>query len=269
MIRCPYLTPPINGYFVKKSCSNVLHAACGVRCNIGFDLSGSSVRLCQKNGTWSGTAPRCLPKSCNKLKPVPNAELICTNEDENFEVVIRYDSDGNKTKQLIKQLDSGDGYEKIPKPYFNKSTDLSVDLNFTIDTECKFSCATGFSLVGSKSRSCLPVTRWGGLQTTCKAITCPSLPILKNGIISPENCTTKGIKHGYDTNCKISCKEGYQLKGPDERNCTGKYGTWTGKNLPSKCVGKDFWIKSSVMGWCKIWPDFQTLSHRVSNAWRI
>lgn len=170
VITCPHVTPPTNGYFVKKSCSNVLHAACGVRCNIGFDLTGSSVRLCQKNGTWSGVAPRCVAKNCDKLKPVSNAEIICTNEDEDFEVVIKYDENGNKTKQLIKRLQANeeDSRKLIKAPIFDPLITPDVELNFTIDTECKFSCLEGFSLVGSKARSCLPVMRWGGLQTTCK-----------------------------------------------------------------------------------------------------
>lgn len=37
-----------------------------------------------------------------------------------------------------------------------------------IDTDCNFKCGPGFYLVGSAIRNCLPLSKWDGLQTTCK-----------------------------------------------------------------------------------------------------
>lgn len=64
VITCPKLSPPTNGYFVKHptGCGHVLNAACGARCKSGFQLVGSSIRLCQENGTWSGTETNCVCK---------------------------------------------------------------------------------------------------------------------------------------------------------------------------------------------------------------
>lgn len=62
-ITCPKLRVPENGYLVKASaCSNVVHEACGIRCRIGFHLTGDSIRLCGKDGSWSGNEPQCLCK---------------------------------------------------------------------------------------------------------------------------------------------------------------------------------------------------------------
>lgn len=63
-ITCPELKPPENGYFIKSQteCAQVLNAACGARCKSGFQLVGSSIRVCQENGTWSGTDAECVCK---------------------------------------------------------------------------------------------------------------------------------------------------------------------------------------------------------------
>lgn len=57
--ECPDLKPPKYGSFVREKCPRVFNAACGVTCETGRQLIGSSIRLCRANGTWSGKSPVC------------------------------------------------------------------------------------------------------------------------------------------------------------------------------------------------------------------
>ncbi|KAL0279548.1 UNVERIFIED_CONTAM: hypothetical protein PYX00_001077 [Menopon gallinae] len=91
-------------------------------------------------------------------------------------------------------------------------------------------------MIGSKARTCLPILQWNGLSTSCTVLNCPSLSLLKDGSIKPENCTAEGLRHDFATECSVSCRPGYRLEGPSLRNCTGRRGTWTGKNVPNKCI---------------------------------
>lgn len=59
VVYCPALPPPENGFFIQNVCNNHFEAACGVRCLPEFDLQGTSIRLCQADGTWSGTPASC------------------------------------------------------------------------------------------------------------------------------------------------------------------------------------------------------------------
>ena len=61
-IQCPYLRPPEHGYFIRNVCNNVVNAACGIMCEPGFTLKGSSIRLCTENGTWTGGDSKCVSK---------------------------------------------------------------------------------------------------------------------------------------------------------------------------------------------------------------
>lgn len=64
MIKCPLLPVPDNGYFVEGSaCLNTVNTACGARCNSGYQLVGSSIRLCQEDGIWSGDETECICKA--------------------------------------------------------------------------------------------------------------------------------------------------------------------------------------------------------------
>lgn len=104
-----------------------------------------------------------------------------------------------------------------------------------IDTDCNFKCGHGFALIGSSSRVCLPLSEWDGLQTVCKQILCPALPKIPFGIYEPEDC--EGSKSSLGTNCSISCMEGFALKGPSMKICSGKrIGVWSNKNKHPKCI---------------------------------
>lgn len=70
IIKCPLLLPPKNGYFVKHAgngCGPILNTACGARCKSGYQLVGSSIRLCQEDGSWSGDETECLCMNVSSL----------------------------------------------------------------------------------------------------------------------------------------------------------------------------------------------------------
>ena len=41
-----------------------------------------------------------------------------------------------------------------------------------VDTQCTLSCNEGYRLVGSKTRICLPIALWTGVQASCKRKSC-------------------------------------------------------------------------------------------------
>ncbi|XP_034934877.1 sushi, von Willebrand factor type A, EGF and pentraxin domain-containing protein 1-like [Chelonus insularis] len=202
-ITCPKLQVPENGYFVKgKVCSNVFNAACGLRCRIGFKLTGDSIRLCLGNGTWSGIEPQCLLKTCPAPVSPVHGLVHCQINNE---------------------------YNQLKILNFKKSSVLPID------TQCQFKCNSGFQLLGSKVRNCLPVSRWDGLQVSCKQIKCDPLPKIANGVISPEEClSAKKLTFGFT--CTIKCNPGFRLKGPSIRKCTGSRGLWSQRKRTSRCV---------------------------------
>ncbi|XP_018392761.1 PREDICTED: sushi, von Willebrand factor type A, EGF and pentraxin domain-containing protein 1-like [Cyphomyrmex costatus] len=201
-IMCPKLRIPDNGYLVKASaCSNVVHAACGVRCRIGFHLTGDSIRLCGKDGAWSGNEPQCLLKTCSALRSPIHGRVKCEHDED---------------------------YQH----QFKENSTV-----YPIDTRCQFRCDVGYQLRGSKVRNCLPLSRWDGLKVICKAVKCEPLPQITNGDIFPEICTGPA-KVAFATNCTITCNEGFILEGPTNRTCIGRTGIWSQRHSVNRCVDK-------------------------------
>ena len=52
----------------------------------------------------------------------------------------------------------------IPK---NGNMICSTD-DFTFNTVCRFTCDTGYKLVGSRKRTCLAIAFWTGINTRCR-----------------------------------------------------------------------------------------------------
>uniref|UniRef100_A0A8C7IIV5 Sushi, von Willebrand factor type A, EGF and pentraxin domain-containing protein 1 n=1 Tax=Oncorhynchus kisutch TaxID=8019 RepID=A0A8C7IIV5_ONCKI len=78
VVYCPELSPPENGFFIQNVCNNQFNAACGVRCQPGYDLQGSGIRLCQPDGIWSGSPPSCRVRSCPALSPPQHGHMNCS-----------------------------------------------------------------------------------------------------------------------------------------------------------------------------------------------
>ncbi|XP_035901734.1 sushi, von Willebrand factor type A, EGF and pentraxin domain-containing protein 1-like [Anopheles stephensi] len=216
-ITCAELQAPENGYFVMepKPCSQVLNAACGTRCRPGYELTGSSIRLCQENGEWSGTEAKCTMKKCPPLNIPYYGMAVCSNPD----LDLLYDYTPRNKSFLQNYSMSAERFtEEMP-----------------IDTECSFTCGPGFYLKGSHNRNCLPLSKWDGLQTTCKQILCPALPKVAFATYDPTDCAD--TKSAFGTNCTLICDFGFEMKGgPSTKQCAGKRtGTWSKLKTP-RCI---------------------------------
>ncbi|XP_033760604.1 E-selectin-like [Pecten maximus] len=99
-----------------------------------------------------------------------------------------------------------------------------------LGSTCTFTCHEGYSLTGSKTRTCGSDNTFDGTAALCSKISCPSLPDPENGqaICSDSNF--------YKSVCMTSCPadKGYGTVGVFVQ-CRND-GTWSGSLQP--CYGK-------------------------------
>ena len=62
IVNCSFLTDPNNG-MINCSLGNdgvsSYEDTCSFTCNTGYELTGSDTRICQSDGSWSGTDDIC------------------------------------------------------------------------------------------------------------------------------------------------------------------------------------------------------------------
>ena len=66
-LPCPTLSEPADG-FIDCTGPQVTDESCLFTCNAGYSLSGSSIRQCLSNSTWSGVDSVCILLHCIELE---------------------------------------------------------------------------------------------------------------------------------------------------------------------------------------------------------
>ena len=128
---CP-LTGPLNGEVTFDGTS--VGSSATYTCNDGFILSGNQRRQCLRTGNWTGSDPIC--RSTN---------LVC--------VIILCD-------YFSPVIDCGplsapsNGEVRVPSTTFGSNA--------------RYSCFTGFTLVGFSTRVCQLDGRWSGKAPVCE-----------------------------------------------------------------------------------------------------
>ena len=71
---CTTLAAPVNGQVAVTG--RIIGSSAVYSCNVGFFLTGGSrVRVCQSNGQWSGSMPRCFSKHFS-IHTIPMIKLL-------------------------------------------------------------------------------------------------------------------------------------------------------------------------------------------------
>ncbi|XP_078585766.1 sushi, von Willebrand factor type A, EGF and pentraxin domain-containing protein 1-like [Branchiostoma floridae x Branchiostoma japonicum] len=229
-VQCPTLSPIPNG---QMSGGTLFGQLVSFLCNSGYELSGSSSRVCQSDSTWSGIQPFCVPMNCSELTPPPNGAIhggqllgdaavyTCAEGYEIQGSVVRFcmpdqSWSGEETTCQRKECSQLD-------PPHNGGINGT---NFFGDT-VTFDCDAGYNLVGSQSRTCQSDQGWSGVQPHCERIRCTAL-------VSPANGVVSGGSYFGDV-ASYSCYPGYELAGNSTQTCQAD-GVWSGTGMT--CVRK-------------------------------
>uniref|UniRef100_H2LDN6 CUB and Sushi multiple domains 3 n=1 Tax=Oryzias latipes TaxID=8090 RepID=H2LDN6_ORYLA len=208
-------------------------------CSEGYELIGSSERMCFPNGTWSGTQPFCKPVQCGNPGTPSNGRVFRLDGTTFSHSVIYSCMDGyiltGPTTRLCQANGTWSGAQ--PNCTMINCGDPGVPANglrygedFTIGQNVTFQCQPGYRMEedGSPVRMCTHNGTWSGSMPICTAVTCLSPPAISNGAL-------QGSDFEWGSSVSYSCSPGYELSFPAVLTCVSN-GTWSGM-LP-QCLPK-------------------------------
>ncbi|KAK3545348.1 hypothetical protein QTP70_004069 [Hemibagrus guttatus] len=203
------------------------------RCHAGYEMNGRVALVCQEDGTWNGTAPKCVPAKCN-TPPHPEhgsatvtdtvlGRLVEYSCDEGYEL------DGPTVQQCISGHQwSNEAPQCVPVNCGDPGGIANGEVigsYFHFSGVIQYECHAGFVLQGSENRTCQMDGKWDGKAPWCKAVSC-GRPVVPNDVL------IKGDDYTFGKRLLFSCHNGFILHGTHTSVCLAN-GTWS-ENAP-KC----------------------------------
>ncbi|XP_034056770.1 CUB and sushi domain-containing protein 3-like isoform X4 [Gymnodraco acuticeps] len=236
-------------------------------CTEGYDLIGSSERMCFPNGTWSGTQPFCKPVQCGNPGTPSNGRVFRLDGTTFSHSVIYSCVEGYLLSGATTRLCQANGTWSGAQPNCTMincgdpgvpASGLRYGEDFTIGQNISFQCQPGYMMEedGSPLRTCTNNGTWSGIMPMCTAVTCPAPPTISNGVL-------QGSDFEWGSSVSYSCSPGYELSFPAVLTCVAN-GTWSGmlpQCLPKFCgdpgtavggfkEGRSFIYQSEVLFSC-------------------
>ncbi|XP_064225865.1 CUB and sushi domain-containing protein 1 [Aotus nancymaae] len=153
------------------------------QCKSPFILVGSSRRICQADGTWSGIQPICIGPAHNTCPDPGTPHFGIQNSSRGYEVGSTvffrcrkgYHIQGSTTRTCLANLTwSGIQTECIPHACRQPETPAHADVRAidlpTFGYTLVYTCHPGFFLAGgSEHRTCKADMKWTGKSPVCKS----------------------------------------------------------------------------------------------------
>ncbi|XP_061133183.1 sushi, von Willebrand factor type A, EGF and pentraxin domain-containing protein 1 isoform X1 [Syngnathus typhle] len=190
VVQCPALSPPPNGFFIQNVCNNHYDAACGVKCQPGFDLHGTGIRLCRADATWSGSPASCRPRSCPPLAEPAHGTLKCGGASYRAECQVDcergYRVEGEpRLTCLATSRWSG----PLPRCVERRCPPIGPLKNILVSppactkrpaspgSACMLTCRQGYALHGNRKALCLGSGNWSANvhKAACKDVEPPRI----------------------------------------------------------------------------------------------
>uniref|UniRef100_A0A8B9Q8S8 Fibulin 7 n=1 Tax=Apteryx owenii TaxID=8824 RepID=A0A8B9Q8S8_APTOW len=163
-VSCPALQAPVDGqkFGTKYLVDHEIHFTC----NPGFELLGSSTRMCQANGSWTGEEPQCKGISKCSSHPCQNGGT-CVDGLNQYECLCPQEWTGaNCQYQTQTDIDECEVYKLEGAPRLCMHACINVPGSY------RCACPRGYNLLGD-GKSCEDIDECALSQNNCtRGTTC-------------------------------------------------------------------------------------------------
>ncbi|XP_077864038.1 sushi, von Willebrand factor type A, EGF and pentraxin domain-containing protein 1-like, partial [Saccoglossus kowalevskii] len=197
-------------------------------CEVGYQIQGTSRRICQPSGNWSNRDPSCEPVECGPPPHVPNANNVGNNYTYNQQVVYSCKVGHEMAGAAISTCTANREWTTPPecRPInCNLPPDVehasSVGHYTTFGSTVNYTCDNGYLSKHNLAITCLADRNWTPAPI-CQPVNCGTPWYVDHAVIN-------GSQFTYSKSVTYSCELGYILKGDAEHLCRAD-ATWSGSS---------------------------------------
>lgn len=258
LIGCNEPEVPTGGYVTGYSFD--VHSEVEYHCETGHYLTGDTIRVCLRNGEWSGSAPSCTYVDCGRVPPMTRGEVFYLNEstflgshltytcNQNYKLIgdghrvcerdSRWSGEAPKCEEIRcsepehpaltrhtitgndRRMSSTVARRRDPKP--------ADPYTYRVGSVVTYRCERGYVVQGGGMRTCSLTGNWTNDPPSCKYVDCGQPENIEHGtwrLLSNETFYTAQVAY--------ECPENWKLDGRLRRFCQ-ENGTWAGET--PKCI---------------------------------
>ena len=226
IVDCGALKNPTNGTVVASP--TTYGSTADYTCNPSYGLAGTSPRICQSDGNWSGTPPTCGLEYCPAPPSVANGAPTTTGTTIGSTATYACDPGYRLSDTTIHTCQDNRTWSGTPptctlvdcgNPYIGFGSYSAATT--TYGSIAKFICNDCYSLSGASTRTCQADGNWSGLQPTCTLVDCGTPPNPANGKATVNGGTT------CDWSALYSCNTGYSFASVTTKRTCQADGNWS------------------------------------------
>ena len=227
------------GNFTPFQETYVLNESITYSCDSGYELIGSTLRVCKAHQTWSGNdKTACVPIKCDMPNEIDNGQRIVLTRFFGNTVTYICDEDYELVGQSVRKCQSNKTWsgfepscEKIACPVLRNITNgFVLASSWYVKETATYSCNLGYDIKGNVTRVCLNDKSWTGSEPTCELVVCSVPDNITNGYYIATSLS-------LGMNVTYVCDLDYELIGDAMRTCQNNK-SWSGYKpecIPISC----------------------------------
>ncbi|XP_020380223.2 membrane cofactor protein-like [Rhincodon typus] len=198
------------------------------KCHIGYTFAEGSSRsvICQQDSTWTPLQAKCEPINCGNPGEILNGYYEADATTLGSKAVFYCDSGYRIVGRNYRMCEASGWTGQVPTceivtcgdppPISNGQAPKPAGSDsWTHGMVAEYSCNDGYSLIGTKSLTCLEDGTWDKNPPVCKVVECPRPDPPENGYIE----SGLGPKYKYQEEIVFRCSKGFEMVGESIVKC--------------------------------------------------
>lgn len=235
-LDCGNLFDPHNGIVLYSSSS--FRSEAHYECNTGYELNGTRVLTCNRDGTWDNSPPTCALVDCGLLTDPLHGTVYYSSTTYGSQANYTCDT-GFITSSITLRTCNAVGHweNEVPAcapvdcgPLSHPNHGNISYFSSTYGSQAQYDCNNGYIINGTSVRTCNADGNWNNTAPACNPVDCGSLSNPLNGTVVYPSST-------FGSQATYECHTGFNITSLSVRSCNAdaNWDNWVPTCEPVDC----------------------------------